>query len=309
MSKDSIVSFAGSINTKKAYKKFCKGLFEIGVTADIIKQKEKEIQDLLKPQLGDSTFVDPNQLPEVGSSSNPGTPPISTMSTENARSRSRFGRVRLPIDFLVGPSMLAAAETGDTKRLVSTLAYVRNINFADDQKETALHKAAAKGHNDLVQLLLSKGASIEAMSESKRTSLHYATWGGSTSTVQLLLWKGALIEATGENDRTPLHEAARYGHTSIVELLLSKGALIEARDEFKKTPLHLAAWYNHYSTVELLLSKGASTEALDCFHKTPLDRSIDKRHHKTPEFLEKKAAKLLSPETYEPHLDRGGRGT
>ena len=41
--RDSIVSFSGSINTKKAYKKFCKGLFEIGVTAEMISQKEGEI--------------------------------------------------------------------------------------------------------------------------------------------------------------------------------------------------------------------------------------------------------------------------
>ena len=79
---DSINSFAGSINTKKAYKRFCKGLFEIGVTADMIRQKEGEIRDIFKPQntttsgqidyssqiddsseIGDSTIADRSQLP------------------------------------------------------------------------------------------------------------------------------------------------------------------------------------------------------------------------------------------------------
>ena len=78
---DSISSFAGSINTKKAYKRFCKGLFEIGVTADMIKQKEEEIRNIFKSQnttisgqigdssqmgdsqIGDSTIVDQSQLP------------------------------------------------------------------------------------------------------------------------------------------------------------------------------------------------------------------------------------------------------
>ena len=164
ISRDSIVSFPGSINTKKAYKRFCRGLFNIGVTADMIGQKEREIQDIFKPQhpsssnqLDDSTFVDRNRLPEVGNSSDPNqspeaenpsdaeTPLISAaiMSTDNLRSRSRFGWTRPPIDFLVGPLMLSAAEAGSTKRLMVSLEYVRNINFADEKKETALHKAAA----------------------------------------------------------------------------------------------------------------------------------------------------------------------
>ena len=124
MSKDSIVSFAGSANTKKAYKRFCKGLFNIGVTAEMISQKEKEIQDIFKPQnpatsnqTDDTTFVDPSQLlevrnssdqiqsPEVGSSSevesssDAETSPMSPMSTENPRPRSMFGWIRPPIDF------------------------------------------------------------------------------------------------------------------------------------------------------------------------------------------------------------------
>ena len=47
---DSITSFAGSINTKKAYKKFCKKLFQIGVTSEMISQKEKEILDIFNTQ-------------------------------------------------------------------------------------------------------------------------------------------------------------------------------------------------------------------------------------------------------------------
>ena len=56
--------------------------------------------------------------------------------------------------------MLAAAEAGNIKRLVSILDNIENINFVDDRKETALHKAAYGGHSSIVQLLLSKGASM-----------------------------------------------------------------------------------------------------------------------------------------------------
>ena len=303
MSKDSIVSFAGSINTKKAYKKFCKGLFNIGVTAEMIGQKEKEIQDIFTTQhptasnqMDDITPADPNPalhplLPEVGNSSNAETsPPISTGSESN--SRLGFGWVRPPIDFLVGPLMLSAAETGNTKRLVSILEYVRNINLADGQEETALHKAAAKGHQDIVQVLLSKEASLEANNSFGRTPLHHAAWSGHTSIVELLLTKGASIEAKDKDGWTPLHQSAWGGHTSTAELLLSKGASLDAQDKGGWNPLHCAAWRGHTSTVELFLSKGASLEGTDMEGWTPLHHAAWDGRTGTVELLLSKGASI-----------------
>ena len=69
---DSISSFAGSVNTKKAYKKFCKNLFGIGVTSEMISQKEEEILNIFKAQnaavsgkVDDSNIADQSQLPAV----------------------------------------------------------------------------------------------------------------------------------------------------------------------------------------------------------------------------------------------------
>ena len=340
-SRDSIVSFAASTNTKKTYKKFLKGLVNIGVTAEMISEKEKEIQGIFKPQnpatrnnIEDSTSTeqsDHSQLPEVGNSSDAETPPISPISLETIwtqnkpKSRSRFGWVRPQLDFLVGPLMLAAAEAGNTSRLISTLEYVRNINFADDQKETALHKAAARGYTDTVELLLSKGALIEAINSSSDTPLilaarngytsimellllngasgeamdgdnsvllHRATLSGYTRTVELLISKGASIEAMDGDRNTPLHCAAFNGHTSTVELLLSKGALIEAMDVDNNTPLHSAASNGHTTTVELLLAKGASTEAMGYLNKTPLHDAALYGHNSTMELLLAKGSSI-----------------
>ena len=90
-----------------------------------------------------------SQLPEaVGSSS-----PTHTLTGSTEKPRSRFSWVQSPIDSLVGLSMLTTAEAGNTKRLVSALRYVQNITFTDDEKSTAMHKAAAGGHTDVVKLL------------------------------------------------------------------------------------------------------------------------------------------------------------
>lgn len=73
-STDSVASFAGSIDTQKAFKKFCKTLYQIGVTKEIISEKESEILNILKPpniaisgQIDDSNIVDPSELLPVSS--------------------------------------------------------------------------------------------------------------------------------------------------------------------------------------------------------------------------------------------------
>ena len=148
----SLVSYTGSINTKTV--NFCKGLFESGVTAEMIKRKGKEIHNMFKPPNTTTTTSS-----QIDIRTNSETSPLPTMSTEPNRNRPWFAWVLPPVDFLVGPLMLDAALVGDTKRLKSTLGYVRDINFLDDTGATALHKAASGGYYDIVQLLLTNGAS------------------------------------------------------------------------------------------------------------------------------------------------------
>ena len=47
---DSITSFAGSTNTKRAFKKFCQNLYQIGVRGAMIREKESEIVKIFKAQ-------------------------------------------------------------------------------------------------------------------------------------------------------------------------------------------------------------------------------------------------------------------
>ena len=74
-SRVSLASLPGSINTKNAYKRFCKNLFQIGATPEMITQKEGEIlnmfnqpQDTAAGDGGDNggNIADRSQLHGVG---------------------------------------------------------------------------------------------------------------------------------------------------------------------------------------------------------------------------------------------------
>ncbi|KAB8214215.1 ankyrin repeat-containing domain protein [Aspergillus novoparasiticus] len=95
--------------------------------------------------------------------------------------------------------------------------------------------------------------------------------------VSLLLSRGADIEAAGIDGWRPLHVAAYWGNVAIVERLITTGASVHVstrllhmchgrppnpdEKEWKGQPLHLAAMGGHIAVVELLLKHGADVNA------------------------------------------------
>lgn len=146
---------------------------------------------------------------------------------------------------------------------------------ARDDGCTALYEAATLGHESVTRLLLHAGADIEMKSGSGETALHGATMSGHKLIVQLLLENGADIEAGTYQKMTPLHNAAWGGHDVVVQLLLENGADIEAKTYDKMTPLHYAAdsRRNEKTVVQLLLKNGADIEAKDNNQTTALHRA------------------------------------
>jgi uncharacterized protein len=95
----------------------------------------------------------------------------------------------------------------------------------------ALMLAAAKGHTETVDLLLDRGASIEAKSAvDGRTALMLAAAKGHTETVGMLLDRGASIEATCNDGGTALIISAENGHIPVVFMLLDRGAAEDAKE-------------------------------------------------------------------------------
>jgi ankyrin repeat protein len=79
--------------------------------------------------------------------------------------------------------------------------------------------------------------------------------------VQLLLEKGADVNARTDNGETALQCAATYAHEITVKLLLEKGADFNARTKYGETALHKAAANGNKAVIRLLLEKGVDVAA------------------------------------------------
>ena len=64
--------------------------------------------------------------------------------------------------------------------------------------------------------------------ESGSTPLHFATFKGHKEIAELLIAKGADLNAKDKKGRTPLFGAAQDGQKEIAELLIAKGADVNA---------------------------------------------------------------------------------
>lgn len=130
------------------------------------------------------------------------------------------------------------------------------VNEKDRFGVTPLSDAAGLGYKDIVELLLSKRANVNATDNGGRTALHFVVSGKHKNIVELLLNHGADINARDKNGMTPLHEATRYGRKEFVQLLLAKGAEVNPKSNNGDTPFRLAKQSNHKDIAELLHQHG-----------------------------------------------------
>jgi hypothetical protein len=204
----------------------------------------------------------------------------------NTEVRDDYGRT---------PLLLVARETGRVETATILLDGGAEVNARDRFNSTPLELAAWRGHRDLVDLLLDRGADVptagrdadnlasmaiekglerlfellvndidlQARGEAGRTLLHSASEGGSARIVEVLLDEGLDVNALDRYGRAPLHYAAEYGHVEVTELLIDRGAALDTRSVAGYSALNMAQAGDHTEVVELLAARGASAEPVD----------------------------------------------
>ena len=208
-----------------------------------------------------------------------------------------------------GTALMWAAQGGHKAVVQLLLEKGANVEAKNKYRETALHGAARGGHEAVVRLLLEKGADVEAKSKYGGTALDGAVRGRHEAVVRLLLENGADVEAKSKYGGTALCGAVRGGHEAVVRLLLEKEADVDAKSKYEKTALYLAASGGYEVLVRLLLEKGAKVDAKQRYGDTALYGAAERGHEAVVRLLLEKRANVNAKDLYgETALYRAARG-
>lgn len=123
---------------------------------------------------------------------------------------------------------------------------------------TPLHLAVfSVGHKKMIELLVSKGADVNARAASGATPLFFAVLRDQKDDVQFLLSKGADVNTPDAYGDTVLDCALRLQFGSLIQFLVDKGADVNAQDQSMHRPLSYALGMDDHRWADLLKQHGA----------------------------------------------------
>ncbi len=106
------------------------------------------------------------------------------------------------------PKLLQAIDEGDCGFVKGYLVARGKVNAQDHKGRNLLHRAAARGHRQLVEDLLEKGAYTDHEDERGNTPLYAAVVGNYVDVVNVLIEAGAPINQADQRGVTVLQMAA-----------------------------------------------------------------------------------------------------
>jgi ankyrin repeat protein len=167
-----------------------------------------------------------------------------------------------------------AAEKGRVEKVLALLqAHPELVSRIDKAGNTPLHLAARNNQLEVARILIANGADVNTMSfhtlqSVGMTPLHAALLSyHHKEMVELLISRGADVNAGDTSKATPLIYAVRSDLMLDAKLLLANGADVNVG-----SPLHWAVWSHHLDMVKLLVASDADINAIaGC---TPLSAAI-----------------------------------
>jgi uncharacterized protein len=180
-----------------------------------------------------------------------------------------------------------AAERGDIETLTRLLDSGMDVDLKDEVGDTSLLRAASRGKEAALRLLVARGADVNAADgwSSGNTALMEIVWYGMKESVLLLLARGADVKAQNLDGETALSFAARKlePDPEMVKILMDAGA---------KVRLYEAAWMGEQDTIRDLVAQGADINER-IFHTTPLMAAVYAKRPETVALLRELGAEIF----------------
>lgn len=167
---------------------------------------------------------------------------------------------------------------------------------------TALHIAAGHGNTvirmqEMIDVLVRYGASVEAKTEEGAVPLHFAAQGNHPKALLHLIEQyRASIYVVDNQGKNAVHRGAYFGADFAVELLLAldkANIFPNALDCSGNSPLHYAVLSATTKVVRVLLAKAADPYALDSKGRSPFSMAKALQFWNIVELISAPACKIL----------------
>jgi uncharacterized protein len=167
--------------------------------------------------------------------------------------------------------LVDAVNAGDVKAVRALIDQRVDVNMAEPDGTTPLHRAVDRDVPDIVRLLVRAGANANAANRYGATPLWLAALNGNAATIGVLLEAGADASRANADGETALMVAARTGATDAVNALLARGADPNVKEGWRgQTALMWAAAEGHAAVIEALVARGANVHARSNGGFTPI---------------------------------------
>ena len=163
--------------------------------------------------------------------------------------------------------LMQAASRGELEKVRAMLDHGAVVK-GNNKLLTALHWAVTMGHGDVAELLIERGADVEARAADGHTPLHMAAREGDAQMVQCLLEARANPNSTNNAGQTAVDLALAFSEDEpdVAQVLLASGALrsrqlLTAKPMPTRTPLLQVSEHGSTSDGGSSLSRGGGTLA------------------------------------------------
>jgi len=226
---------------------------DVVITEEVVKAAArnegngKEVMTLLLEQRGADVVI---------------TEEIMKAAARNGRSGKEIMMLLLEqrgADVVITEEVVKAASTSGQRSVLNVIQENLGIFISEDQWLTAqFYNAAKYGYLDIIQQLLAKRVEPDLKDTIGRSPLWMAAASGHSEVVQVLLSTNSVdINSKSLSARSPIFWAAACGYKTVVKLLLEAGADPKDVDEDGNTPLSIAK-ENGFHDMEGMIARYSS---------------------------------------------------
>uniref|UniRef100_A0A8D0A709 Death-associated protein kinase 1 n=1 Tax=Sander lucioperca TaxID=283035 RepID=A0A8D0A709_SANLU len=160
-------------------------------------------------------------------------------------------------DSFVMKAIIHAINDDNVPGLQHLLGSLNNydVNQPNKHGTPPLLIAAGCGNIQIIEVLMRKGAEIQAHDKSGANAIYYAARHGHVETLKFLHDKKCPLDVQDKSGETALHVAARYGNVDV---------------SHTETPLHCAAWHGYSPVARALCHAGCHVDAKNREGESPL---------------------------------------